>query len=390
MQDACQPGYAQTFRRLAQQQDGIHFLVQFRADLQAVISKQPGSSAALRAMSETLRGLLADWFSVGMIRMEQISWKHSSAAMLEKVVAGEAVHSIRGWRDLRRRLSPSKRLFAFFHPSMPDEPLVLLHTALCHGIASKMGSLLMPSEAHDQHEHAPSHTSGGAPYTTAVFYSISSTQPGLKGVELGNFLIKQAARKLQVEIPTITTLVTLSPIPGFRPWLEEQIHRITDLSEAKAGHSHPMKRDALLTPPEVDECLQGVAWAGKEQPKDGMVDRHGAALKALEEALRAMDGKGQRTAGHVRSILMRLCAVYLAQERRRTYALDPVAHFHLKNGSWLWQINWEADMSAAGMARSYGMMVNYRYILEDVDKNSRDYLQHGVIPISDAVQALLV
>jgi len=186
MQDACQPGYAQTFRRLAQQQDGIHFLVQFRADLQAVISKQPGSSAALRAMSETLRGLLADWFSVGMIRMEQISWKHSSAAMLEKVVAGEAVHSIRGWRDLRRRLSPSKRLFAFFHPSMPDEPLVLLHTALCHGIASKMGSLLMPSEAHDQHEHAPSHTSGGAPYTTAVFYSISSTQPGLKVRNMSN------------------------------------------------------------------------------------------------------------------------------------------------------------------------------------------------------------
>jgi len=230
LQEACQPAYELLFRRIGQQPQGIHFLVQMRADLMEVIAGDPATAAPLRAMSEGLRSLLGDWFSVGITRLERISWEHSSAAMLEKVVAGEAVHSIRGWRDLRRRLGPSKRLFAFFHPSMPEEPLVLLHTSLQNSIATKMSDVLLPSEENSATSSV--HRSEGRSCdnqtqdaTTAVFYSISNTQPGLKGVELGNFLIKQAAQQLQSEIPSIHTLVTLSPIPGFRKWLEEQMHR---------------------------------------------------------------------------------------------------------------------------------------------------------------------
>jgi len=399
LQDACQPPYVTLFRRIAQQPEGIQLLVRMREDMLEEAGRAAAASAPVRAMSESLRTLLSDWFSTGIMRLERISWKTSPAALLEKVVAGEAVHSIRGWRDLRRRLGRRKRLFAFFHPSMPEEPLVLLHTALTDSVAARMADVLLPSEEEDEApgvasgrpERGPSdrqRADGGPTVTTAVFYSISSTQPGLRGVELGNFLIKQAAQELQREIPTLQMLVTLSPIPGFRQWLEERMHReLQGEEEDEQGAGLARMRRQLLTDAEASRCLEVLPHTA---PSGRRACCQAAAVASLSEALSSDEWRANPKAlDALKPILMRLCAHYLLRERRRKSALDPVANFHLRNGAWLWRINWDADASNAGLSRSYGMMVNYRYILDDIEQNNRNYTEEGHIAASNNVMELL-
>jgi len=252
--------------------------------------------------------------------------------------------------------------YGFFHPSLPHVPLVFVEVALTSAIATSIQAIL----------RQPTPTHGFAPPppepTTAVFYSITSTQAGLSGVELGNLLIKRVVQELRGQYPALTTFVTLSPIPGFMRWLRARAAAAADDPAAAAAEVLRPEDAALLSklrpgePPLLGllALLDGGAWA-----RDA----------ALAEALKP--------------VVMRAGAHYLLREKKRKQALDPVTNFHVRNGAWLWQLNWLADTSARGLAQSAGLMVNYRYILEDIDANNRQYLADGHIVASDAVRALL-
>ncbi|KAG1663573.1 hypothetical protein FOA52_013193 [Chlamydomonas sp. UWO 241] len=223
------PLYTQILVPIAQLEGGIDFLVRMRADLLEVTRAHPAFAGPLRALSEHLRQALAGWFSPGLLQLTTIGWGSAHGALLEKVMQYEAVHPMSGWQDLKRRLSPTdRRVYAFMHACLPGEPLVLLHTALSSTPPTSMAQLLPGHGSSDGGGGGVSSegTAGGAgssggslPPTVATFYSISSTQPGLSGVDLGHFLIKRAAEAVQAEFPSVRTLVTLSPVPNFRAWL---------------------------------------------------------------------------------------------------------------------------------------------------------------------------
>ncbi|RHY20869.1 hypothetical protein DYB25_011525, partial [Aphanomyces astaci] len=200
------------FRQLLSQLDGgMLFLVHLRADLRQVLGKTSNSKdvVVLRALDQHLQSFLASWFSVGFLRLERVTYEQSPGALLEKIIRYEAVHPVGTIIELKRRLGRGRRCFAFFHPSVPDEPLVFVHVALVPRLADSMTYIKEATEQlADEHEA-----------NAAIFYSISSTQPGLQGVDLGNFLIKQVAKRLQEDLPNISVYSTLSPIPGFTAWL---------------------------------------------------------------------------------------------------------------------------------------------------------------------------
>ncbi|KAK9816452.1 hypothetical protein WJX72_000493 [[Myrmecia] bisecta] len=378
LQQACQPLYSSLFTPISNQPGGIKFLLDLRADVLDAIHAQPGHSAHLHVLSERIRRSLAEWFSLGMLQLERITWEQSSAALLQKVMRYEAVHHIQGWDALRLRLLPNRRVYAFFHPSLPDEPLVLLHTALTDHVAASMPEVL---EQEASQELAYEHAARQA--TTAVFYSVSSTQAGLAGVDLGNFLIKQVAHQLQKDLPNIRTLVTLSPMPNFRRWLLTQLQK--EKQQAMAQSKQHERGERLLTLGEERALSQHAQEAASLS-----VSPYYRALDELEGLLDSDNLLANAEAEAImQPVLMRLAACYLLKERRRQLALDPVANFHLRNGAMLYALRWRADLSAQGLRRSWGIMVNYKYLLEDVQSNNRAYLVDNVIHASDAVKALL-
>jgi malonyl-CoA decarboxylase len=248
------------------------------------------------------------------------------------------VHAIDGWDDLRRRLQPDRRCYAFFHPQLPGEPLIFVEVALVTGIAKQVGPLLdKKSEALDAKK-----------FKTAIFYSISNCQPGLKGVNLGNFLIKRVAEKIIQEIPSVKTFCTLSPVPGFNRWL-----------------------DALPA------SLSAEQLADKK-------DKFAAAVKQLMPggeawSKRATAGWQPSTAtAEEKTALMRLCFVYLSKHVHSKVG-DSVAKFHLANGAELHNINWAADLSKKGIAQSSAIMVNYLYELDDIEPNHEKFLKKTVV-----------
>jgi len=295
--------------------EGVKFLVDLRAD---AIRLGSGDDA-LRVVSDGLYALFEDWFALGNLELRRITWQ-SPAALLERLMAYEAVHEIRSWLDLRHRLESDRRCYAFFHPRMPQEPLVFVEVALTPEIATAIGPLL--------DEAAPAVDPREA--TTAVFYSISSTQPGLRGVPFGGFLIKRVVVDLVAEFPRLATFVTLSPAPGFRRWLEGRP------GAAPPAHAADATADATT----------------------------GAALTAL-------------------------CARYLVTEKRNGRPLDPVARFHFSNGARLDRVNWQADTSPRGLAQSLGIMVNYRYEPAEIEDNHEAYSRDGRLAISNNVKRLL-
>src|SRR5579884_787543 len=271
--------------------EGVKFLVDCRAELLDFATRDP----LLRALAEDLRRLLANWFDIGFLELKRISWE-SPAALLEKLMAYEAVHEIRGWTDLKNRLEADRRCFAFFHPRMPDEPLIFVEVALVSGMAGNIHALL--------DETAPI----GDPYRadSAIFYSISNCQRGLVGISFGDFLIKRVVDALAQELPRLKIFATLSPMPGFRNWLA---------AESEAG--------GLLLPAEA-RAVEALAPDPADTPE--------RALLALLDTPTWPDDP--RTAAVLREPLMRLAAQYLLQAQGRSgRALDPVAHFHLTNGA---------------------------------------------------------
>ncbi len=326
---------------------GVKFLVDLRADLLPLTRDDPD----LRALDADLKQLLTSWFDVGFLSLHRITWR-SSALVLEKIIAYEAVHAIQSWDDLKDRLDSDRRLYAFFHPAMPEEPLIFVEVALTRGLADSIPNLLDASAPAEDPENAD----------TAVFYSISNAQKGLTGISFGNFLIKTVVQELRREFPQLATFATLSPVPGFRRWLEGQI---------EAG-------DSQLLKPNEHKALKGLAHgrAAKGSLKAFLEDRSWPEDAAVATALREP--------------LTRLCARYLVQEKRDDgRARDPVAHFHLSNGARVERINWMGDPSAKGLEQACGLMVNYLYDLDHIEANQETYTGSGHVIASNQVRNLL-
>ncbi|MGO1117346.1 malonyl-CoA decarboxylase [Rhodovibrionaceae bacterium A322] len=326
--------------------EGVKFLVDLRSDLLPLASRDP----FLKSLDQDLFDLLTSWFDTGFLDLRQITWE-SSAALLEKLIAYEAVHEITSWDDLRNRLDSDRRCYALFHPRMPDEPLAFVEVALVKGIASNVQVLL--------DKEAPAHDISEA--DTAIFYSISNTQKGLRAISFGDYLIKMVVKRLSQELPQIKTFSTLSPVPGFRIWLDG------------------LASDALDDTLSVEE-------------KGGLRALGGAddTAEALHSILKRDDWQQDEVITEALSgPLMRLAALYFQARRPNGLPLDAVARFHLRNGSRLEQINWMGDNSAKGLRQSAGIMVNYRYILADIEKNHELYTWKKEVVMGPDVKALL-
>lgn len=326
---------------------GVKFLVDLRADLMPFARRDPD----LARLEADLKALLASWFDVGFLKLRRITWD-SPALLLEKLIAYEAVHEIRSWNELKDRLDSDRRCFAFFHPSMPREPLIFVEVALVNGLADNIQGLLDRT--------GPAKSARAA--DTAIFYSISNAQRGLAGISFGGFLIKRVVDQLAGEVKGLKTFATLSPAPGFCAWIGER------LAEADA-------RD-LLTPGE---------WRALAELPEPIVDPDGFAA-ALSRGHWSQHADAAKA---LRGPLLRLFGRYLLTAKRPDgKALDPVAHFHLSNGARVERVNWLADISSNGLKQSAGIMVNYLYRLEEIERNHEAYTDDGTIAAAAAARTL--
>ncbi|XP_046985540.1 malonyl-CoA decarboxylase, mitochondrial-like isoform X1 [Schistocerca americana] len=367
------PPYSWLFTHVSRLETGVKFLVDLRTDILSLISETEVGNPLLPSLQQlniTLKEMLALWFSVGFLKLERITWR-SPCEMLQKISEYEAVHPVRSWTDLKRRVGPYRRCFVYTHTSMPFEPIVVLHTALSDNIASSMRGIVSAAARMSIDASASAtgigHTECEDPSSikAAIFYSITSTQKGLQGIELGNYLIKRVVQEVQAEFPQVTKFSTLSPIPTFRLWFLEKLKS----EEKGSGPS------TIFTPSEIEELrshlkceniweeLRNICKTG------GWMNNH-----ALVEMMEAP--------------LMRNCARYLYLEKRRGYAFDSVANFHLRNGAVMWRLNWRADLTARGLNNSYGMMVNYRYFLDETETNHRNYQEKQYIAASEQISKL--
>jgi len=303
-------------QRFSANPGGIRFLVDLRADLQPHLK----ADKRLAALDVEMEYMFSTWFDVGFLDLRRISWD-SPASLIEKLIRYEAVHDVRGWADMKNRLDSDRRCYGFFHPRLPDEPLIFVEVALMDEVAGSITPLLDESAAPADLARA----------TTAIFYSISNTQNGLRGVSFGDSLIKRVVETLKEEFPKLRTFATLSPIPGLR------------------------------------------AWLGKNAPPE--------LLAAWDGAASLRDDAPERTA------LLGWAARYLGREMADGKPRDAVARFHLGNGARVERLNWAGDPSPKGQKQSYGLMVNYLYDLKRLDRH-RALLAQGKVPVSAAVEAL--
>jgi malonyl-CoA decarboxylase len=331
---ASEPRRQELVRRLNRAPGGTAALVAMRKDLLDRLKAHPD----FRPVDSDFAHLLSSWFNRGFLVLRRIDWS-MPAAILEKIIRYEAVHAINGWDDLRRRIDPpDRRLFAFFHPALVDEPLIFVEVALTEEIPDAIGPILAEKRTPIDPLQA----------TTAVFYSISNCQAGLRGVSFGNFLIKQVVEELAKAFPSLKNFVTLSPAPDFRSWVSEK--RAPDGNDAlRPGDAELL---AILDRPD---------WTGDQS--------------AVER---------------VRALVLRLGAQYFLQAKTdRGTPPDPVARFHLGNGARLEQLDFLGDPSPKGLAESYGLMVNYLYDPKLIERLHEAYANKGEIATSSSVRRLL-
>ncbi|MBL6454478.1 malonyl-CoA decarboxylase family protein [Belnapia sp. T6] len=347
--------------------DGIKFLVDLRGELLRVMDGDP----VLGALESDLRGLLASWFDVGFLELRRIDWS-SPASLLEKLVRYEAVHRIRTWRDLKNRLDSDRRCYAFFHPRMPEEPLIFVEVALVKGLAASVQRLL--------DEKAPVLDPAGA--DTAIFYSINNCQRGLDGISFGNFLIKRVVALLGEELKGLRHFATLSPIPGFCRWLQSRIaegdETLVSDEELTALRVHAPAMLALPAPAEGGAATAPPLAETPGQTLARLLARRGWQR---DEALARL----------LEPVLTRLCAVYLLQAaspRDPKRARDPVEHFHLSNGARIERLNWRGDISEKGIRESAGLMVNYLYDPARIEEYHEGYMGEGRRPVAGAIRKL--
>jgi malonyl-CoA decarboxylase len=346
--------------------DGVKFLVDLRAELLGL----GGEAPALQALEGDLKSLLASWFDVGFLELRRIDW-NSPAALLEKLVRYEAVHRIRTWRDLKNRLDSDRRCYAFFHPRMPEEPLIFVEVALVKGLADSVQRLL--------DEKAPVLDAKQA--DTAIFYSINNCQRGLDGISFGNFLIKRVVALLGEELPNLKTFATLSPIPGFARWLATRLPKAPPLVSEDEGAALRAAAPGLLALPAPAAAGAATAPLSAETPAQTLLRILARRGWQRDEALAKL----------MEPLLTRLCAGYLLHEqapRGAPRALDPVAHFHLSNGARIERLNWRGDISDKGLKEAAGLMVNYLYDPTKIEENHEVYAGEGKRPAASAIRRL--
>ncbi len=326
--------------------EGMEFLVDMRADLLTLASDDP----QLRALDEDFRHVLATWCDVGFLTLQRLTWD-SPAALLEKIIEYEAVHEVRSWRDLRHRLDGDRRCYAFFHPSLPTEPLIFLQVALVEGLAGHIEPLL--------DENSPGLDPKRA--DCAIFYSITNTLYGLRGISFGNFLIKQVVDDLAHDLPNLKQFATLSPMPGLLGWLERQ---------PEDAWLDPEQRRALAATrpategPEIEGGLAAALGQG------GWLERSELVL-ALEAPL------------------IRAAARYLVERDDAGLPLDAVARFHLGNGARIERLNWLADTGGRRLKQSAGVMVNYLYQPAEIEPNHEAFASRRLITVAPEINDLL-
>jgi malonyl-CoA decarboxylase len=352
--DAAEPVRQELLRRMNMSRGGTAMLVAMRKEILPLVKAHP----ELQPLDADLLHLLASWFNRGFLELRRIDW-NTPAAVLDKLIAYEAVHEIQGWDDLRRRLAPDRRCFGFFHPALPGEPLIFVEVALVTGLAGAVQGLLARDSDEDEQRHS------AAQADTAIFYSISNCQDGLRGVSFGNFLIKQVVEELRAELPQLVRYSTLSPVPGFAAWLAKHGSDETFLAKTL----RPADRAALA------------AATGAGEAED--------TATLLQAALALPDWRHSPAAAEMQAPLLRLCATYLTTARKGKGALDPVARFHLGNGARLERINWMGNSDPRGLRESYGIMVNYLYDVATIEANHEAYAREQLIARSEEVQALL-
>ncbi len=328
-----EPPRQELLRRINRAPNATGALVRLRAELLTQMKDNP----EFRALDADLHHLFTSWFNPGFLELHEITW-NSPAQLLEKIIQHEAVHAVDGWDDLRRRLQPDRRCFAFFHPQLPGEPLIFVEVALVPDIAGDVGPLLNKKAPLIEEKKQK----------TAIFYSISNCQPGLRGVSLGNFLIKRVADRLLQESPGIKTFSTLSPIPGFTRWLDQG----APLDPAQVTLSRIKKAEEALATLRLDRAKWAERLRAGWHPDD--------AIEAERQAL------------------MRLCALYLMYHTTHPTG-DSVGKFHLTNGATLYRINWGADLSKKGIQQSAGIMVNYLYELDKVETQHEAFMKRVVV-----------
>ncbi|ARV17000.1 hypothetical protein AEP_00034 [Curvibacter sp. AEP1-3] len=328
-------------QRFSADATGIRFLVNLRAEMQSAVK----TDKRLQALDVEMEYMFSTWFDVGFLELRRISWD-SPASLVEKLIKYEAVHDIKSWADVKNRLDSDRRCYGFFHPRLPDEPLIFVEVALVDALTDCITPLL--------DESADAADLNAA--TTAIFYSISNTQDGLRGVSFGDSLIKRVVETLKAEFPQLKTFATLSPIPGFRGWLQKNATAQLEQLDDKA-------REEL----------------GRASGFEPVTTAH--FLAAAESPLSLKPGSP------VQHMLMRCAAQYLGRETVHGKPLDPVARFHLGNGARVERLNWAGDPSSKGIKQSYGLMVNYLYDLKRLDKH-REGLASGRIPVASAVSNL--
>jgi malonyl-CoA decarboxylase len=340
---AAEPPRQELFRRLNRAPGGTAAIVRLRRALLERLPRQP----QLQALEADLLHLLSSWFNAGFLQMRRVDW-NSPAQLLEQIIRHEAVHEIDGWDDLRRRLQPDRRCFAFFHPQLPDEPLIFVEVALLPEMAGAIAPLI----------DKKSTPASAESFKTAVFYSISNCQPGLRNVSLGNFLIKRVADELKRELPQLKSFCTLSPIPTLLPWLTK-LRAFDDMPGIK--------------PQQAEQAAHALNTLRRACSDD---------LGALSQAgtLHALP-----TSAH--QALWRLAATYLVFASP-TPRGDPVARFHLDNGARLERLNANANLSSKGLKQSAGLMVNYLYDLSRIE-TCHDRFVQGRVVHSRALSALL-
>jgi malonyl-CoA decarboxylase len=331
---ASEPRRQELFRRLNLAPGGTAALVRMREQLMDSLDHRED----LRAVDDDFVHLFSSWFNRGFLVLRRIDWS-TPANVLEKIIRYEAVHEIHDWEDLRRRIDSSdRRCYAFFHPALVDEPLIFVEVALTRDIPAAIAPILSKEREVMEPDKA----------RAATFYSISNCQRGLAGVSFGNFLIKQVVEEISREMPKLTIFVTLSPVTHFASWLTRE---------------RADEKSAALT--EADKTVlalldQPMWWANEE------------------------------TAAQVQDAVTRAAAwYYLRARNRRSLPVDAVARFHLGNGARLERINWLGDTSERAMAQAYGLMVNYQYDLDDIEKNHEAYAEGPTVVASNAVQRLL-
>ena len=329
--------------------EGVKFLVDLRNELLDWSNGDP----SLSDLESDLKSLLGTWFDVGFLELRQIIWS-APASLLEKLFEYEKVQEIQSWDDLKNRLAADRRCFAFFHPRMPDEPLIFVWVALVRGMATNVQVLLDEDAPQDDPAFAD----------TAIFYSISNAQEGLRGINFGNFLIKRVLDRLSSEMKGLKTFATLSPIPGFMGWMKKGM----------------TADDVFETVPEAERKAL-TALSGIEAP-DG-------ALKAL--LAKPNWHQDAQIAETLKMPLMRLVAHYLIDEKRPGgTAWDSVAHFHLNNGARIEQLNWLANTSPRGFEESAAIMLNYRYEPDQIEANHEFYRGGHAVMASPKVRELLI